>query len=59
VLTRKTELLLSFQPCCLPDDALKQKILSDAEKNKNKVIVVYDAATGERNVVVLKSTGQP
>jgi hypothetical protein len=92
-LTRKTELPLSFQPCCLatsrdlffksalgnffeldalqgfkqvvlkhherftdktlnhivyidkklwdsPDDAFKQKILSDAEKNKNKVIVV-------------------
>jgi hypothetical protein len=32
-------------------DALKQKILSDAEKNKNKVIVVYDAATGEKNVI--------
>jgi hypothetical protein len=26
-------------------------ILSDAEKNKNKVIVVYDVATGEKNVI--------
>jgi hypothetical protein len=34
-----------------PNDALKQKILSDAEINKNKVIVVYDAATGEKNVI--------
>jgi hypothetical protein len=34
-----------------PDDAFKQKILSDAEKNKNKVIVVYDSATGEKNVI--------
>jgi hypothetical protein len=34
-----------------PDDALKQKILNDAKKNNNKVIVVYDSATGEKNVV--------
>jgi filamentous hemagglutinin family protein len=34
-----------------PDDALKHKILSDAEKNNNKVIVVYDFATGEKEVV--------
>jgi hypothetical protein len=25
--------------------------ISDAEKNKNKVIVVYDVATGEKNVI--------
>jgi hypothetical protein len=34
-----------------PDDALKHKILSDAEKKNNKVIVVYDFATGEKEVV--------
>jgi hypothetical protein len=27
------------------------KILNDAKKNNNKVIVVYDSATGEKNVV--------
>ncbi|VVH61647.1 hypothetical protein BSPWISOX_2730, partial [uncultured Gammaproteobacteria bacterium] len=41
-----------------PDDALKQKILSDAEKNKNKVIVVYDSATGEKNVIRQPSNSQ-
>jgi hypothetical protein len=68
VLTRKTELLLSFQSCCLaksryyhivyidkeiwgsPDDTLKQKILNDAKKNNNKVLVVYDSATGEKQI---------
>jgi hypothetical protein len=34
-----------------PDDTLKQKILNDAKKNNNKVIVVYDAATGEKNII--------
>jgi hypothetical protein len=34
------------------------KILSDAEKNKNKVIVVYDSATGERNVIRQPSNSQ-
>jgi hypothetical protein len=32
-----------------PDDTLKQKILNDAKKNNNKVLVVYDSATGEKN----------
>ncbi|VVH54836.1 hypothetical protein BSPCLSOX_345, partial [uncultured Gammaproteobacteria bacterium] len=34
-----------------PDDTLKQKILNDAKKNNNKVIVVYDSATGEKNII--------
>jgi hypothetical protein len=33
---------------------LKQKILNDAKKNNNQVIVVYDSATGEKNVLLLE-----
>jgi hypothetical protein len=42
VLTRKTDLLLSSQ--------LKQKILNDVEEKNNKVIVIHDFATGEKEV---------
>jgi hypothetical protein len=28
----------------------QKKILNDAKKNNNKVLVVYDSATGENNV---------
>jgi hypothetical protein len=32
------------------DDALKQKIVSDAKENNNTVIVVYDSVAGEKKV---------
>jgi hypothetical protein len=34
------------------------KINTDAKKNNNKVIVVYDSATGEKNVVQEPSNSQ-
>ncbi|CAB5497277.1 hypothetical protein THERMOT_665, partial [Bathymodiolus thermophilus thioautotrophic gill symbiont] len=41
-----------------PDDALKQQMLSDAQKDKNKVIVAYDVATGQKEVVHQPSGNQ-
>jgi hypothetical protein len=41
-----------------PDKTLKQKILSDAKEKNNKVIVVYDSATGEKDVIHQPSNSQ-
>ncbi|CAB5493969.1 hypothetical protein THERMOS_25, partial [Bathymodiolus thermophilus thioautotrophic gill symbiont] len=41
-----------------PDNALKQQMLSDAQENKNRVIVTYDIATGRKEVVHQPSNSQ-
>ncbi|CAB5496063.1 C80 family cysteine peptidase, partial [Bathymodiolus thermophilus thioautotrophic gill symbiont] len=41
-----------------PDGALKQQMLSDAQKDENKVIVTYDVATGQKEVVHQPSDSQ-
>jgi filamentous hemagglutinin family protein len=41
-----------------PDKTLKQKILSDAKEKNNKVIVVYDSVTGEKNIIHQPSNSQ-